>query len=317
METENRGSGIRKEFTIPSVGVGRLHCCRWTPAGEIRAVVQIIHGIAEFVERYDDFAGYLNSLGFLVVAEDHMGHGQSVGKEGIQGYFHGGWFAAVEDSVNLLRQTREEYPDVPYILFGHSMGSFMTRTILAKYPDTGITAAVICGTGWQPRPLLPVAIRVCQAVCSRVGEQNPSPWLQNLVFGGYNAHVEHPRTEYDWLTRDKNMVDAYIAHPSCGFTASSGLLRELLKGILYVEQPENLGRMKKDLPILFVAGGEDPVGSYGKGVKKTAEEFKKAGMEDVRLRLFPLCRHEILNEINRQEIYEFISSWMESKASLG
>ena len=151
METENRGSGIRKEFTIPSVGVGRLHCCRWTPAGEIRAVVQIIHGIAEFIERYDDFAGYLNSLGFLVVAEDHMGHGQSVGKEGIQGYFHGGWFAAVEDSVNLLRQTREEYPDVPYILFGHSMGSFMARTILAKYPDTGITAAVICGTGLQPR----------------------------------------------------------------------------------------------------------------------------------------------------------------------
>ncbi len=313
METENRAAGTRTEFTMTSVGVGRLHCCRWTPKGEIRAVVQIIHGIAEFIERYDDFALHLNSLGFLVVAEDHMGHGRSVGKEGIQGYFHGGWFAAVEDSVNLLKKTREEFPQLPYILFGHSMGSFMTRTILAKYPDAGISAAVICGTGWQPRALLPGAIQVCQAVCDRVGEQNPSYWLQDLVFGSYNAHVEHPRTEYDWLTRDKKIVDAYIAHPSCGFTASSGLLRELLKGILYVEKPENLGRMKKDLPVLFVAGGEDPVGSYGKGVKKAAEAFKKAGMQDVQLRLFPLCRHEILNEINREEIYEFISRWMEKK----
>ena len=308
---------MRADFWFDSCGAGKIHVCRWMPEGEPKAVFQIVHGIAEVAERYDAFAQVLAQRGFVVVADDHMGHGESVGEGDTKGYFIGGWFSAVADSYHLLELTKAEYPNLPYVLFGHSMGSFMARTILAKYPDTGITAAVICGTGWQPRALLPAAIRVCQAVCSRVGEQNPSPWLQNLVFGGYNAHVEHPRTEYDWLTRDKNIVDAYIAHPSCGFTASSGLLRELLKGIRYVEQPENLGRMKKDLPVLFVAGGEDPVGSYGKGVKKAAEEFQKAGMEDVRLRLFPLCRHEILNEINRQEIYEFISSWMESKASLG
>ena len=304
---------MRTEYTIPSAGVGKLHVCRWTPEGEVKAVVQIIHGIAEFIERYDEFAGYLNSLGYLVVGEDHMGHGQSVGSEGTQGYFHGGWFAAVEDSVSLLRRTKAEFPDVPYILFGHSMGSFMTRTILCRYQDLGLTAAVICGTGWQPRGMLPGAIAVCRAVCARVGEENPSQTLQNLVFGSYNAHVEHPRTEYDWLTRDQRIVDEYIAHPSCGFTASAGLLRELLRGIRYVEQKENLERMDKKLPILFVAGGEDPVGSYGKGVKKCAAEFRKAGMEDVTLRLFPLCRHEILNEINRQEIFEFIARWMEKK----
>ena len=304
---------MRTEYTIPSVGVGKLHVCRWTPEGEVKAVVQIVHGIAEFIERYDEFAAYLNSLGYLVVGEDHMGHGQSVGSEGTQGYFHGGWFAAVEDSVSLLRRTKAEFPDVPYILFGHSMGSFMTRTILCKYQDLGLTAAVICGTGWQPRGMLPGAIAVCQAVCARVGEENPSQTLQNLVFGSYNAHVEHPRTEYDWLTRDKRIVDEYIAHPSCGFTASAGLLRELLRGIRYVEQKENLEKMDKKLPILFVAGGEDPVGSYGKGVKKCVAEFQKAGMEDVTLRLFPLCRHEILNEINRQEIFEFIAGWMEKK----
>ena len=308
---------MRESFTIPSNGIGQLHCCRWMPEGEPKAVLQIVHGIAEYIERYDDFAGFLNGLGYVVVAEDHMGHGQTVGAEGTQGYFEGGWFTAVSDSYALLRKTKAEYPQIPYVLFGHSMGSFMARTILEVYPDSGIAAAVICGTGWQPRAILPGAIGICQLACKKVGEKNTSDTLQNMVFGGYNKRVEHPRTEFDWLTRDAKVVDAYIAHPSCGFTASSGLLRELLKGILYVEQPENLGRMKKDLPVLFVAGGEDPVGSYGKGVKKAAEEFKKAGMEDVRLRLFPLCRHEILNEINRQEIYEFISRWMESKASLG
>ena len=304
---------MREEFTIPSVGVGRLHVCRWTPEGEVKAVVQIVHGIAEYIERYDEFAVYLNSLGYLVVGEDHMGHGQSVGKEGKQGYFHGGWFAAVEDSVSLLHKEKQEYPNVPYILFGHSMGSFMARTMLCKYRDLGLSAAIICGTGWQPRALLPGAIAVCQAACARVGEENPSEKLQNLVFGSYNAHVEHPRTEYDWLTRDKKTVDDYIAHPSCGFTASAGLLRELLRGIQYIERPENLAKMDKSLPVLFVAGGEDPVGAYGKGVKKAAAEFQKAGMKDVTLRLFPLCRHEILNEINRREIFEFISGWMEKK----
>lgn len=301
---------MRGDFTYPSTGSGTIHGCVWTPDGEVKAVVQIIHGIAEYVARYDAFAQYLNSLGFLVVGEDHMGHGGSVGKDGVQGYFHGGWFAAVEDSYFLLRQTRARYPDVPYILFGHSMGSFMARTILAKYPDSGISAAVICGTGWQPKALLAGAIPVCKAVCSRVGEQNPSPKLQNLVFGGYNSRVDHPRTEFDWLSRDKKEVDAYIAHPSCGFVASAGLLRDLLMGIQYVEEKKNLERMNKALPILFVAGGDDPVGSYGKGVRRAAEEFRKAGMLDVTQRIFPLCRHEILNEINREEIFSFIGSWM-------
>lgn len=302
---------MRTEFTIPSNGIGNLHCCRWIPEGEAKAVVQIVHGIAEYIERYDDFANYLNSLGYVVVAEDHMGHGQSVGEKGTQGYFEGGWFTAVSDSYSLLRKTKEEYPGIPYILFGHSMGSFMTRTILQVYPDSGITAAVICGTGWQPLAMLPAAIGICAMACKKVGEKNPSETLQNMVFGGYNKRVEHPRTEYDWLTRDAKEVDAYIAHPSCGFMATTGLLRDLLTGIQFIERKENLAKMKKDLPVLFIAGGDDPVGAYGKGVLRAVEEFRKAGMKDVEKRIFPLGRHEILNEINRQEIYEFTSNWMD------
>ena len=217
---------MREDFWYDSKGAGKIHGCHWLPEGETKAVVQIVHGIAEYIERYDDFANFLNQQGIMVVAEDHMGHGQSVNGGGVQGYFHGGWFTAVEDTMTLLRGTRAAYPDIPYILFGHSMGSFMARTILCKYPDSGISAAIICGTGWQPAALLPPVIKVIDQVCKKNGEEQPSEFLQKLVFGSYNQRVEHPRTQYDWLTRDAKQVDAYIAHPMCGFTASAGLLRE-------------------------------------------------------------------------------------------
>ena len=303
---------MRTDFWFDSCGAGKIHGCRWTPEGQPRAVLQIVHGIAEFVERYDAFANYLTDLGYVVVAEDHMGHGQSINGDGIQGYFHGGWFCAVEDTYRLLKDTKKEYPELPYVLFGHSMGSFMARTILCQYPDSGITAAVICGTGWQPTFAMPAVIRLVDAVCQKVGETNPSEKLQGMVFGSYNAKVEHPRTGYDWLSRDAQIVDAYIAHPLCGFTASCGLLREMMKGIYYIQQKRHLANMRKDLPVLFIAGGDDPVGSYGKGVRQTAEAFRKAGMTDVSMKIYPLCRHEILNEINKEEIYRDVAQWAET-----
>lgn len=307
---------MRTDFYYDSTGAGSIHACKWTPEKDPIGIVQIVHGIAEYIERYDDFACYLNDLGYVVVAEDHMGHGKTM-HTGVKGYFHGGWFNAVADSYTLLERTKAEYPELPYVLFGHSMGSFMARTILCKYPESGISAAIICGTGWQPRYMLPAVIKLCDSICKKVGEQNPSETLQNLVFGGYNKRVEHPRTPFDWLSRDPKQVDAYIEHPMCGFTASCGLLRDMLKGISYVEQPDNLAKMNRELPVFFIAGGDDPVGSYGKGVIRTAEEFRKAGMKDVSQRIYPLCRHEILNEINREEIYHDISSWIEKKLTAG
>lgn len=301
---------MKTDFFYDSCGAGRIHACRWMPEGEIKAVVQIVHGIAEFVERYEEFANYLTSLGCVVVAEDHMGHGQSIGEGGVQGYFHGGWFSAVEDTYRLMGDTMAQFPGVPYILFGHSMGSFMARTVLAKYPDSGIAAAIICGTGWQPRLALPALIKVVEAMCKKTGEENPNPQLHNMIFGGYNSHIPNPRTPNDWLTRDEKIVDDYNAHPLCGFIPACGLLRDMMKGILYVEKPENLANMKKHLPVLFIAGEEDPVGSYGKGVRQAAQAFKKAGMVNVSLTLYPQCRHEILNELNRQEVYEDIGRFL-------
>jgi len=301
---------MRTDHYFDSCGAGKIHYCSWAPEGQPKAVLQIVHGIAEFVERYDEFARYLNSLGYLVVAEDHMGHGQSIGENGVRGYFHGGWFCAVEDTLHLMKDTMAAYPGIPYVLFGHSMGSFMARTILAKYPDSGITAAVICGTGWQPTFALPALIKVVEGICKKTGECNPNEQLQNMVFGGYNKKIADPRTPFDWLTRDEAIVDAYIAHPLCGFTASCGLLREMLKGIYYVQQPKNLRNMKKHLPVLFIAGQEDPVGPYGKGVEQAAGAFRKAGMINVALKLYPGARHEILNELNREEVFRDVAQWL-------
>ena len=294
---------MRTDFYYDSCGAGRIHGCRWTPEGEIRGVFQIVHGIAEHVERYDDFASYLNDRGILVVAEDHMGHGKSIDNGGTPGYFDGGWEAAVQDSYALLKATREEFPEKPYVLFGHSMGSFLVRSLLIIHPDSGISGAIICGTGWQPAAVLAGGEMTASAIAAAIGERNPSEKLQNIVFGGYNNRVEHQRTPFDWLSRDSREVDRYIADPMCGFVASAGLLRDMLGGMRMNQEKKNLQRMQKDLPVFFVAGGDDPVGSYGEGVRRTEEHFREAGMEDVTCRIFPLCRHEILNEINKVEIY--------------
>ena len=207
--------------------------------------------------------------------------------------------------------TKAEYPDIPYILFGHSMGSFMTRTVLAKYPDCGIAGAVICGTGWMPTAVLKAGKALGDLLCKLKGEQHPSETLQKVMFGSYNQRVEHPRTAYDWLNRDAKAVDLYVADHLCGFTASAGLARDMLTGILYIQQPESLAAMSKDLPVFFIAGGDDPVGDYGKGVRQAAAAFRNAGMKHVSERIYPLCRHEILNEINKAEVYEDVYQWLQ------
>lgn len=302
---------MKKEFYYDSIGQGKIHALQWQPEGEVKAVVQILHGIAEYADRYHDFAAFLNTQGILVVAEDHMGHGESMKQGGTRGYFRGGWFTAVDDSVALMKRTMAEDPNVPYFLFGHSMGSFMTRTILAKYPASGITGAVICGTGWLADALLTAAMPICKLVCKTKGEKHYSKFLQKLMFGNYNQRIEHPRTGYDWLTRDHRIVDAYEADPRCGFICTAGLIRDMIGGIRYIQTDAALSSMNKELPVFFIAGGDDPVGDYGAGVRKAAENFKNAGMKQVECKIYPLCRHEILNEINREEVYGDVLQWLQ------
>ena len=304
---------MREDIWYDSCGTGKIHGCLWLPEGAPKAIVQIIHGIAEFVERYDDFANFLTAKGIAVVANDHMGHGKSIDGGSIQGCFQGGWHRAVDDCYTLLKDTQAKYPGVPYILLGHSMGSFMARTILCKYPDSGIAGAIISGTGWQPTFAMPMMVKLMELICKKGDETHPNEKLQKLIFGGYNSRIKNVRTGSDWLTRDNSIVDAYVAHPLCGFTPSSSLFRDMMVGIHYIQQPNHLSAMKKDLPVFFVAGKEDPVGSYGKGVEQACAAFKKAGMQDVAIKLYPEGRHEMLNELNKEEVYKDLLDWIESK----
>jgi len=303
---------MREDIYFDSCGAGRIHACVWQGEDAPKAVVQIVHGIGEHVLRYDEYAEYLTLHGYAVVAEDHMGHGSSTAPDNVQGYFHGGWFSAIEDTMKLMEIAKERFPDIPYFLFGHSMGSFMVRTILAKYPDCGVAGCVICGTGWQPQALLTAGIPACRLVCRLRGENKPSNLLHTMVFGSYNKRMDYVRTQSDWLSRDEKKVDAYVADPLCGFVPTAGLMRDMMTGIRFIQREENLLKMNKALPCLFIAGGEDPVGGYGKTVHQTADAFRKAGMEHVKVKIYPLCRHEILNEINRQDVYADVLKWMDA-----
>lgn len=299
-----------KHSFYPSCGEGQIHACRWEPECAPRGVIQIIHGIAEYAMRYDGFARYLNALGYLVVAQDHMGHGDSAAT-GTKGWFCGGWFAATQDIYQLYESTYSEFPDVPYFFFGHSMGSFMLRTIMIDHPECNAAGYIICGTGWIQAPVLKAGLLACNAVCASQDETRPSTFLHKVAFGSYNRKIEHPRTATDWLSRDKRVVDAYNADPLCGFVASAGLMRDMMKGVSYIQSRENMARMNPKTPVLLIAGGDDPVGDFGAGVHKVKDAFTFCGIEQVALKIYPLCRHEILNELNREEVFADVSFWLE------
>ena len=301
---------MRMDFYYESQCGSKIHGCRWTPDGQVKAIVQFVHGIAERMDRYEEFAEYLNSQGILVVGEDHMGHGLSVTEKTPKCYFSGGWFGAVADTYRLTRDTMAEFPGVPYILYGHSMGSFMVRTILAQYPDSGISGAIICGTGWQKPALITAGKAMAELICKTKGETHPSKFLKKMAFGTYNDKIEHLRTPLDWLTRDQKSVDAYIADPLCGGIATAGLMRDMMEGFRYIQDPQSLVGMNVDLPVYFIAGDADPVGDYGRGVRYAAEMFREAGMKRVDVKLYPLCRHEIHNELNRDEVRRDVRDWI-------
>lgn len=294
------------EFEYPSNGGGVIHAYRWAPEGKPVAVMQLVHGIAEHMLRYDGFARRLNDRGVLVVAEDHMGHGKSGGER----MYFSAWTEAVDDTYALLRRTQEEFPDVPYFLFGHSMGSFMARTLLFRYPQAGLRGAVICGTGWQPTPVLLAGRALCALEKCRLGATKHSPLLEKLMFGAYNAKFKDAQTPNDWICARRETVDRYVEDPLCGEPVTVGLAQELMRGLSMIQKRSNRAAMPKDLPVLFVAGESDPVGSMGKGVKKTAKKFRAVGMQNVTLRLFH-GRHEILNEENFDEVEEEIRQFLE------
>lgn len=306
-----------QEFTfLSSDGHTQLHGAQWTPADrEPIAVLQIAHGVAEHILRYDDFARYLNDRGILVAGHDHLGHGKSLPEGGTPVYFGDGstWETVVDDIHLLHDRLREQYPDLPILLMGHSMGSFLSRSYLIRYPGT-VDAAIIMGTGWQPKAVVAGGLAVARSTAAVVGESGTSDLVTQLAFGAYNKQFAPNRTSCDWLSADTDNVDAYMADPLCGADATVGLFRQMLLGIRFNQRLSNLRRMDAQTPVLFIAGDKDPVGANGAGVRRTYQEFLRAGMQDCTLKLYPGLRHEILNEKGWQrEIFRDIGLWLTAK----
>ena len=306
---------VFEEFTFESsTGRNTIHALKCLPEGAPKAIVQIAHGIAEHIDRYRDFMAFLAENGYAAVGDDHLGHGKTIRDHSEQGFFaeKDGWDHVVADMDKLHDMMKEQYPDIPYVFFGHSMGSFLTRTYLIKHPDK-YDAAVISGTGHQPRLMVLGGYAAECLFVKLQGARTVGTTLNDIAFGSYNKGYENPRTIYDWLSRDPAVADAYAADPLCGFIATNGLFRDMMGGIKFITDQQNIEMMNKEKPIYFMSGDADPVGENGKGVTRAYDAFCRAGLHDVTLRLYPGGRHEMLNELNKDVVYKDILNWLNEK----
>ena len=308
-------SRMSESTFLSSDGRTQLYCREYLPDGEALGIVQLVHGIAEHIARYDGFASFLADNGYIVVCHDQLGHGKSAPDEESLGFFseENGWEKAVQDIRTLHDATAAKFPGKPYFLLGHSMGSFLARTYLIRF-RAGLDGAVISGTGQQPGALVQGGKLMSALESRRHGPKYKSPLLNKLAFGSYNDKLDAIRTTYDWLSRNETVVDAYNEDPLCGFLPTAGLMHDMMSGNEFIGRQKNISRMKKDLPIMFVSGDCDPVGEQGKGVIRVYKSFLKAGMTDVTMKLYHGGRHEMLNETNKDEVYQDILAWLNGKS---
>ena len=308
---------FRDFYFESSTGKNKIRARICTPDGTPRGIVQIAHGIAEYIDRYDDFMRFLAENSYVAVGNDHLGHGKSIARLEEQGIFaeSNGWTYVVEDMKKLREQVREQFPGIPYVFFGHSMGSFLTRTFLILHPDL-YDAAILSGTGHQSAALVNGGYLAAELMTKLKGPRASGQTLNDMAFGSYCKRIENPRTPFDWLSRDNETVDKYIADPLCGFICKTSLYRDMMGGLKFLTNQKNINKMNKSLPIYFMSGAEDPVGDYGKGVETAYKAFCRAGLKDVMIRLYPGGRHEMLNEINRDQVKQDILNWLNEKIGI-
>ena len=295
-----------KDTFVSSTGA-ELDYRVWLPEGEPTAVIQLVHGMAEHIDRYDATARAFTQAGYAVVGHNHLGHGPSAE---VKGYFaeKDGWQHLIDD-VHILRQRAQMHsPGLPYILLGHSMGSFVVRCYMAQHAE-GLSGVILSGTGFFPKPVALLGLSVAKLVCLCGGEKKPSKLIDSIAFGGNNKAFEPARTAFDWLTRDEAVVDAYIADPCCGFMFTGSAYRDFFGGL---NQLATVGKVPAELPVLMISGDKDPVGS-GDGVNKVAHQLREAGVKQVDVKLYPGARHEMFNEINREEAWQDVISWVEKR----
>lgn len=305
----------KEEFYFDSRdGINRIHAVRYSPdQGEITCIIQIVHGMAEYVERYEEFALFLTGRGIVVTGEDHLGHGRSVEEGGTYGYFcrQDAATVVVRDVHRLKKMTQELYPSVPYVILGHSMGSFILRNYMCRY-GSGISGAIIVGTGMQSGVQIRLGKLVAGVQKIFCGDRHVSRLLDKLAFSSYNKKVVNPATKFDWLSRNAENVQKYIDDPLCGFVFTVNGFRTSFELISRIQKRENLKKIPKDLPILMVSGADDPVGDYGAGVHRAYESMRDVGINDITLKLYDRDRHELLNETDRAAVMQDVYDWLKS-----
>ncbi len=281
----------------------------WLPEAEPRAVVQILHGMAEHIARYDRLARALCARGYAVAGHDHRGHGKDCAADKI-GYFadRNGWDAVITDARAVTEALRGRFPGKPIVLLGHSMGSFAAREYALRYGND-IAALVLSGTGYYGKALCAAG----KTLAWLSAPKKPAKLVDQIAFSSNNKAFEPSRTAFDWLSRDEKEVDRYVADPLCGFVFTGRAFYDFFGSLKALTRKSRLNGVRKDLPILLLSGGRDPVGGMGAGVKRVCEEYRDAGVRDVSMTLYPDARHEIFNEINRDEITRDLADWLDQR----
>ncbi len=301
---------MRKEDHFKSAdGYSQVWYTEWVPEGEVKAVLQIIHGMAEYIERYADFAEYLNGFGIAVAGTDHIGHGRSC-KEADRGYMgeSNGWKNMTEDEEHMFLLLKEEYPGVPVNVMGHSMGSFIIRNWMAQYGnDAG--KFIIMGTAGK-NPAVGAGLGLIKTLRKFKGGRGHSKLVTSMAFGSYNKRIPDAKTPYDWLSTNMDNVSKYVDDPLCGFEFTLAGYQDLMTLIKVVNEDSWYTSVPKDHPIMVTAGKEDPVGAYGAGPTEVATGLRKAGCESVELKIYEGMRHEILNENGREQVYQDMKDFL-------
>ena len=282
----------------------------WDKVEQPKGVVQIFHGMAEHAKRYESFAKFLNSRGFIVYADDHRGHGKTAGKvEKIGCVGKDGFSNIVDDEYEITQLIKQKYNNIPLVILGHSFGSFVAQEYIIRYSND-IDGAIISGTAYRKGGAVVFGKILSTIGVKLFGEENPSKIIDRLSFLGYNKKINNPKSVHAWLSRDEEKVKEYDDDECCGTTFTSGFWYHFFNGMSMLNKENRIAMIRKSLPIFVFAGTGDPVGSYGKLVKLLYDKYKEAGIKDVSLRLYPDGRHEMLNETNREEVYSDIYKWV-------
>lgn len=301
-----------EEFNYKSSdGKNYIHAVKWIPKDEPKYILQIAHGMAEHVMRYEDFAKFLNEHGFLVCGEDHLGHGKTAANKSDLGYCaeKDGHQTVIKDMKQLQDIIKKDYPNLPYFLLGHSMGSFLCREFIETYGET-LNGAIVMGTGNQPQIALGFAKLLCRIISVTKGWRHRSNAINNIAMGSYNKRFQPIETGHEWLCRDSKQAGRYQNDPYCGYVFTLNGFYNMFDMMSYIEKKKNIAKIPKDLPVFICAGEEDPVGDFGYAPRKVNKDFKKAGIKDVTLKLYPEDRHEILNELDQDVVYDDILQWL-------